>query len=39
LPDGSSSSARADFARPLTEQPRIGVHMLPVLASRLADAT
>ena len=31
--------ARADFARLLTEQPRIAVHMLPVLASRLADAT
>jgi len=31
--------ARADFARLLAEQPRIAVGMLPVLASRLADAT
>ena len=31
--------ARADFARLLVEQPRIAVGMLPVLASRLADAT
>ena len=31
--------ARADFNRLLAEEPRIAVHMLPVLASRQADAT
>lgn len=31
--------AAADLTRLLAEQPRIAVHMLPVLASRLADAT
>jgi voltage-gated potassium channel len=31
--------ARADLTRLLAEQPEIAVHMLPVLAGRLADAT